>query len=83
MAEVLCVYREVQVLKKAAAGKSNKSDKPVAIVSYDEKPGIQAIATRLSVTLDAVFEATLAKNERLRALRLARAKEKASMLGTG
>jgi hypothetical protein len=45
MAEVLCVYREVQVLKEAAAGKSNKSDKPVAIVSYDEKPGIQAIAT--------------------------------------
>jgi hypothetical protein len=44
MAEVLCVYREVQVLKKAAA-KSNKPDKPVAIVSYDEKPGIQAIAT--------------------------------------
>jgi transposase len=44
MAEVLCVYREVQVLKKAAA-KSNKRDKPVAIVSYDEKPGIQARAT--------------------------------------
>src|SRR5260370_7500562 len=44
MAEVLCVYREVQALKKAAA-KSNKPDKPVAIVSYDEKPGIQAIAT--------------------------------------
>ena len=44
MAEVLCVYREVQVLKKAAA-KSNKRDKPVAIVSYDEKPGIQALAT--------------------------------------
>ena len=44
MAEVLCVYREVQVLKKAAA-KSKKSGKPVAIVSYDEKPGIQAIAT--------------------------------------
>src|SRR5205085_7704869 len=43
MAEVLCVYREVQVLKKAA--KSRKSCKPVAIVSYDEKPGIQAIAT--------------------------------------
>src|SRR6059036_2104620 len=32
MAEVLCIYREVQVLKKAAA-KSNKPDKPVAIVS--------------------------------------------------
>jgi len=44
MAQVLCVYREVQILKKAAA-KSNKSGKPVAIVSYDEKPGIQAIAT--------------------------------------
>ncbi len=49
MAEVLCVYREVQVLKKAAAKAkkktSKKSRKPVAIVSYDEKPGIQAIAT--------------------------------------
>jgi transposase len=48
MAEVLCVYREVQVLKKAAAKsktKSRTSDKPVAIISYDEKPGIQAIAT--------------------------------------
>ena len=44
MAEVLCVYREVQVLKKAAA-KAEKSKKPVAIVSYDEKPEIQAIAT--------------------------------------
>jgi len=44
MAEVLCVYRKVQVLKKAAA-KSNKPDRSVAIVSYDEKPGIQAIAT--------------------------------------
>src|SRR6202158_5406573 len=52
MAEVLCVYREVQVLKKAAAKakkkakkKSEKPRKPVAIVSYDEKPGIQALAT--------------------------------------
>jgi transposase len=43
MAQVLCVYRRVQVLKKAA--KSKKPGKPVAIVSYDEKPGIQAIAT--------------------------------------
>jgi hypothetical protein len=32
MAEVLCVYREVQVLKKAAA-KPNKPETPVAIVS--------------------------------------------------
>jgi transposase len=44
MAKVLCVYREVRVLKKAAA-KSRKSGKSVAIVSYDEKPGIQAVAT--------------------------------------
>jgi transposase len=43
MAEVLCVYREVQVLKKTS--KSKKPGRPVAIVSYDEKPGIQAIAT--------------------------------------
>jgi len=39
MAEVLCVYREVAVLR--AAGNSEK----VAIISYDEKPGIQAIGT--------------------------------------
>ena len=46
MAEVLCIYREVRVLKKAAAKpKKKKPGKPVAIVSYDEKPGIQAIAT--------------------------------------
>jgi transposase len=44
MAQVLCVYREVQVLKKAVA-KSKKPGKSVAVVSYDEKPGIQAIAT--------------------------------------
>src|ERR1700688_721240 len=44
MAEVLCVSREVQVLKKGAA-KRKKPSKPVAIVSYDERPGIQAIAT--------------------------------------
>src|SRR5437899_5513429 len=44
MAEVLCVYREVAVLKKAPA-KSKRRGKPVAIVSCDEKPGIQAIAT--------------------------------------
>jgi transposase len=43
MAEVLCVYRQVQVLKRTA--RSKKPGKSVAIVSYDEKPGIQAIAT--------------------------------------
>jgi transposase len=41
MAEVLCVYRQVEVLKRAPKGRGT----PVAIVSYDEKPGIQAIAT--------------------------------------
>src|ERR1700690_22231 len=47
MAEVLCVYREVAVLKEAAAGgaAASESDKAVAIVSYDEKPGVQAIGT--------------------------------------
>lgn len=43
MADVLCVYRQVEILKNAA--NSKKSRKPVAIVSYDEKPGIQAVAT--------------------------------------
>jgi transposase len=43
MAEVLCVYRQVKILKRAAAKK--KPNDAVAIVSYDEKPGIQAIAT--------------------------------------
>src|SRR6202162_2570760 len=43
MAEGLCVYWDAQPVKKAA--KSKKLAKPVTIVSYDEKPGIQAIAT--------------------------------------
>ena len=38
MAEVLCVYREVKLLKQRT-----KSADAVAIVSYDEKPGVQAI----------------------------------------
>ena len=38
MAEVLCVYREVKLLKK-----QTKPVDAVAIVSYDEKPGVQAI----------------------------------------
>jgi transposase len=38
MAEVLCVYREVSVLRENEAAGPN-----VAIISYDEKPGIQAI----------------------------------------
>src|ERR1700693_4581530 len=39
MAEVLCVYREVKLLKKR-----KKSSDAVAIVSYDGKPGVQAIS---------------------------------------
>jgi len=45
MAEVLCIYRKVKLLKKAAARSERKPNERVAIVSYDEKPGIQAIAT--------------------------------------
>ncbi len=45
MAEVLCVYRQVKILKKAAAVPKMKPSNAVAIISYDEKPGIQAIAT--------------------------------------
>lgn len=40
MAEVLCVYREVALLRESPAAETN-----VAIISYDEKPGIQAIGT--------------------------------------
>lgn len=55
MAQVLCVYSTVNILKKAAAKslsdsdqaakKNNKPSEAVAVISYDEKPGIQAIAT--------------------------------------
>jgi transposase len=48
MAEVLCVYRQVKLLKEVAAAANKKLGKKpdggVAIISYDEKPGIQAIA---------------------------------------
>ncbi len=39
MAQVLCVYKEVELLRKAG----EKGDQMVAILSYDEKPGIQAL----------------------------------------
>src|SRR5712692_10455257 len=45
MAEVLCVYREVKIIKETAAAAKQKPSEAVAIISYDEKPGIQAIAT--------------------------------------
>lgn len=44
MAEVLCVYREAAILKQAEATTQDAAAK-VAIVSYDEKPGVQAIGT--------------------------------------
>ena len=39
MADVLCVYHEVAILRASETAETN-----VAIISYDEKPGIQAIA---------------------------------------
>src|SRR5271157_4846747 len=45
MAEVLCIYREVKIIKETAAAAKQKPSDAVAIVSYDEKPGIQAIGT--------------------------------------
>ncbi len=50
MAEVLCVYREVEVLKQAAAAKPQEPTDAVAIISYDEKPGVQAIGTTAPAT---------------------------------
>jgi len=44
MAEVLCVYREVKLIKETAAAAKQEPSDAVAILSYDEKPGIQAIA---------------------------------------
>ena len=44
MAEVLCVYREVELLKQFEGEQAGKAP-AAAIVSYDEKPGVQAIGT--------------------------------------
>jgi transposase len=53
MAEVLCVYQEVAILRAAEADAAKVGPEPdppamektnVAFVSYDEKPGIQAIS---------------------------------------
>src|SRR5436305_2141153 len=48
MAEILCVYRQVAMLR-AEGGKRRGQDgsggESLALVSYDEKPGIQAIGT--------------------------------------
>ncbi len=42
MAQILCVYKEVEILKAAGAALAGPSERQ-AIVSYDEKPGMQAI----------------------------------------
>ena len=44
MADVLCLYREVQLVKQSALAQEDETP-AVAIVSYDEKPGLQAIGT--------------------------------------
>jgi transposase len=45
MAEVLCVYREVALLREADATHCGGKGEMIAILSYDEKPGIQALGT--------------------------------------
>src|SRR5207302_3355560 len=48
MAEILCVYRQVAMLRaegEKSGGQDGGDGGTLAIVSYDEKPGIQAIAT--------------------------------------
>ena len=49
MAEILCVYRQVAMMRcRAECGENQGQDSGggrLAIVSYDEKPGIQAIGT--------------------------------------
>ena len=46
MAEILCVYRHVAMLREhGAKGQDSEAGDSLAIVSYDEKPGIQAIGT--------------------------------------
>jgi transposase len=42
MAQILCVCKEVEILKAAGAAAAEASERQ-AIVSYDEKPGMQAI----------------------------------------
>jgi transposase len=45
MAEILCVYRQVAMLRGQAEESQDRGGGSLAIVSYDEKPGIQAIGT--------------------------------------
>jgi len=41
---VLCVYRQVKILKETAIASKKKPSDAVAIISYDETPGIQPVA---------------------------------------
>ena len=46
MAEVLCVYRDVEVRRAAVAAGQDGGDE-IAIVSYDEKPGYEGVSGSL------------------------------------
>ena len=47
MAEILCVYRQIAMLQahSKSGNSEDGSEASLAIISYDEKPGIQAIGT--------------------------------------
>jgi hypothetical protein len=40
MAEVLCVYRQIKLVKRTAAENKEETGDAVAYISYDEKPSI-------------------------------------------
>ena len=46
MAEVLCIYREVKIIKETAAAAKQKPSDAVAIISYDEKPASRRLLRR-------------------------------------
>jgi hypothetical protein len=45
MAKILCVYRQLAMLRGIAESGESGGGASLALVSYDEKPGIQAIGT--------------------------------------
>jgi hypothetical protein len=49
MAGVLCVDREMKILKEAAVASKTQPGEAAAIISYDGKPGIQAIANTAQI----------------------------------
>jgi transposase len=69
MAQVLCVYREVKILKETATAAKAEPSEAVAIISYDEKPGIQAIAaTAPDLPPEPGVRATFARDHEYRRL---------------